>query len=397
MVGETGRRINKFIGRFRETFEKISETVASPESQEEDLIQTVIHRIDIPDEATPPASPATASQEEDKEKAYEKLIRRLRWQLSRSGIGAEEVVRSFPGEIQAVLLYRSFERFKGRESSLLREKFIEMGWKNIQPNLWVLPPNKTPGGPANSGDLKIWLRRKLAKPFGKDFDYVFPVVAVLDMKRVTADKKGTRKMPVARTIYNVLEPSEIVPAGHLYSVMKARGFGLRDIILSGNIPFLASAFATTDELLAIQENEDALIAKLKSLTGSASMNLQDIANLGPDLIAQALGDAVLHGRDLAQRLIVEAQFWMRYLGGTVPSLGPTPGALPTAEEKVESVLQQEQWGAAAEEREREEEAEPAASREAWRGPGEDEGAEGGGDQESELQEEEPPKPRADNG
>jgi hypothetical protein len=380
MAGDASKGFGKFIGRFRERFEKLSETVSSAPEDDWDLILAVIQRIDV--EGEPPAESESGAKDEGEyeDEVYQKLMRRLQWQLSKSGITPEDVINSFPGEVQSVLLYRSYDKFRGKESNLLRERFIEMGWKNIQPNLWLLPPNKTPGGQVNSGDLKVWVRKKLAKPFGKDFDYVFPVVAVIDMKKVTADKKGIRKMPTARTIFNVLEPDEVVPCYHVYSVMKSRGYGIKDIILSGNIPFLASAFATQDELMAIQENEEAIVATLKQLTGSQSVNLQDIANLGADLVADAFGSTVTHGRDLAQRLIVEAQFWMRHLGGAVPEPGPMPSAITARaqpeREKVEPAQQGEQWGGRREEEKKEEEAKPLASQESWFEPGEKSGDEG---------------------
>ena len=373
MAADASKALGKFIGRFRERFEKL-ESAISQGGDEMELIHTVIQRIDLEGEQAQAAQVNGPPVAETEETTYERLMKRLQWQLSRSGITAEDVIRTYPGDVQAVLLYRSFDKFKGQESNLLRERFIEMGWKNIQPNLWVLPPNKTPSGSVTSGDLKVWLRRKLAKPFGKDFDYVFPVVAVIDMKKVTADKKGIRKMPTARTIYNVLDPNEVVPASHLYSVMKSRGLGVRDIILAGNIPFLASAFATVDELMAIQESEDAISASLKQMTGSQSVNLQDIANLGPDLVADALGSTVSHGKDLAQRLIVEAQFWMRTLGGSVPAPGPMPvTTLPSpqpTQEAAEPAQPSEQWGQPKEETEEAEEEEPAAAQKSWYESGE---------------------------
>lgn len=377
MATDATKRLGRFFGRFRDRFEKL-ESVISSEDDDTDLILAAIQRIDVEGEQALGVEAGAPAEQEDEEKVYERLMRRIHWQLSRSGITAEDVIRTFPGDVQAVLLYRSYDKFRGNESKL-RETFIEMGWKNIQPNLWVLPPNKTPGGAVNSVDLKVWIRRKLAKPFGRDFDYVFPVVAVVDMKKVTADKKGIRKMPTARTIYNVLEPDEVVPASHLYSVMKTRGLGVKDIILSGNIPFLASAFATPSDLMAIQENEDAISASLRQMTGSKTINLQDIANLGSDLIADAFGSTVAHGKDLAQRLIIEAQFWMRFLGGSVPAPGPmqaapAPGRQPT-EEKAESVQEGEQWGKPAEEV-KEEEAKPLASQESWFEPGQKSGEEG---------------------
>ncbi len=366
MAGES-KGFGKFFGRVRDRFEKLSESVSTSPEDDWDLILAVIQRIDVEGEAPQPAEPKTQAEKEDD--VYQRLMRRLQWQLSRSGITPEDVIRSFPGEVQAVLIYRSYDKFRGKETNLLRERFIEMGWKNIQPNLWVLPPNKTPGGNVGSAELKVWLRRKLAKPFGKDFDYAFPVIAVVDMKKVTADRKGIRKMPVSRTIFNVLEPDEVVPAYYVYSVMKARGLGLKNIILSGNIPFLASAFATQDELLAIQENEDAIVASLKQMTGSQTINLQDIANLGADLVADAFGSTVVHGRDLAQRLIVEAQFWMRHLGGAVPEPGPMPTSATAGlhlEESVKPSRDEEHWGGRREE-EKEEEPKPLSSQESWFG------------------------------
>ncbi len=367
MATEATKRFNDLFGKVRARFEKISDSVTLPKD-DDDLIDAVIQRIDIDSEATAKSPAPGTPAPEDKEEKYDRLMKRLAWQVGKSGIGVDEVVRSFPGAIQAVLLYKSYEKFKGGESNLVREKFIEMGWKNIQPNLWVLPPNKTPAGSVNQEELKIWARRKLTKPFGKDLDYVFPLIAVIDLKRVTADKKGTRKMPVARTIYNVLEPGEVVPSSHIYSVMKSRGFGVRDIILSGNIPFLASAFATTDDLLAIQENEEAIGAKLRSLTGSQSMGLQDLANLGADLVADSFGTSVAHPKDLAQRLIIEAQFWMRHLGGTVPSPGPagttapSPGQAPELNPEFHQLTQEQEES---EQSAQEAKPEPKSDSDAW--------------------------------
>lgn len=379
MSGEATKGLGRFLGRFRERFEKLSESVTSSTKDDMDLILAAIQRIDIEGEQAPGVGEDGQPKEMDEEEIYQRTTRRLRWQLSRSGITSDELIRTFPGEVQAVLLYRSYDKFKGEESNLLRERFIEMGWRNIQPNLWVLPPNKTPGGSVNSSDLKVWVRKKLAKPFGRDFDYVFPVVAVIDMKKVTADKKGIRRMPTARTIYNVLEPDEVVPASHLYAVMKSRGFGVRDIILAGNIPFLASAFATPEELSTIQENEDAIVASLRQMTGSQSINLQDIANLGPDLLSDAFGSTLAHGKDLAQRLIVEAQFWMRYLGGSVPAPGPMPPTQiptqPPVEEKAATAEEAEKWPET-EEEPKVEEPKPVAPEESWYEGGERSGEEG---------------------
>jgi hypothetical protein len=324
---ESNRRFTDIFGRVRARFEKIGETVTQ-NGNEDDLIHAVIQRIDVDGEVVQ-ASEQEPATEADWEDVFRRLLRRLEWQIAKSGIGAEEIVRTYPGEVWAVVLLKSYERYKGKASDKLRTKFIETGLKNVQPGLWVLPPNKTPQGLASQDELRMWVRKEFAKPFGKEFDYVFPLVAVVDLKKVIAERKGIRKDPAARTIYNVLEVNEVVPPSHLYATLKTRGFGVKEVILRGDISFLTSAFAQDEEVTAIREHEDEIGTRLKKATGSSKMALEDLANLGPDVVAAAFEGFVSHPKDLAQRLIVEAQYWMRFLGGSVPGMsflsGPAGG------------------------------------------------------------------------
>jgi hypothetical protein len=323
---EANRRISDIFDRVRAPFKKLGETVGQAGINDDDLIHAVIQRIDVEGETSLPEGQTQGGY--DREDMYKRLLRRLDWHVRKSGIGAEELVRTYPGEVQAVLLHKSYERFKNGNSDMLRGKFIEIGLKNVQPGVWVLPPNKVPAGLSTQDELRMWVRREFAKPFGKDFDYVFSFVAVVDLKKVIAERKGIRKMPVARTIYNVLEVDEVVPPSHLYASLKARGMGVRDIILKGDIPFLTSAFAEDEDVAAIQEHESEITTRLRKGTGSKSVALDDIANLGPDVVGAALEGVVAHPKDLAQRLIVEAQYWMRFLGGTAPGLSYLSGPAP---------------------------------------------------------------------
>ncbi|MDG6898497.1 MAG: hypothetical protein JRN24_02035, partial [Nitrososphaerota archaeon] len=101
------------------------------------------------------------------------------------------------------------------------------------------------------------------------------------------------------------------------------------IILRGDLSFLTSAFAQDDEVASIREHEQEISSRLVRATGSSKIALEDLANLGPDVIASAFEGVVPHPKDLAQRLIVEAQYWMRFLGGAVPGMsfvgGPSSG------------------------------------------------------------------------
>lgn len=308
------KRITDFFGRVRAPLSKFSSLPSS--SRDDELITTVIQRIEVEGEDDPAAATPGGS-----EQIYRRLMRRLEWQLKNSGITVEELVRTNPKEVKSILLFKSYEASKKKRKLevTFRERLIETGFKSIQPGVWILPPNRTPPGLDNQDELKVWFRQQLVKPVPKALDYVFPFVALVDLKKVVSERRGIRKMPTARTLFGVLSVDEVASPSHVYATMKARGYGVREVILSGDLAFLSSAFADGEDLDGVRVNELEIGGKLRHATGASTINLEDIANLGPETIAKAMTGCVAHPKDYAQRLIVEAQYWMRVLGGSVPS------------------------------------------------------------------------------
>jgi hypothetical protein len=305
------RRIGSIFGRVRSPLGRIS-TGNSP--KDEDLIHAVIQRIEVEGEDhVNPTAPR------DSEQIYRRLMRRIDWQLKNSGITTEELVRSYNKEVKALLLFKSYERNKKkRESTVIRDRLEALGFEFIQTGVWVLPPSRTPPGLDSQDAIKLWFRQQMVKGVGKNIVYVFPFVASVDLKHVVAERRGIRKMPMARTLFGVLSLEEVVPPSHLYRAMESKGRSVREIILSGDVSFLSSAFAPKEELEKIQANELEVGRRLRHATGAANINLEDLANLGPETVAKAIDGFVPHTTDFAQRMIVEAQYWMRVLGGSVP-------------------------------------------------------------------------------
>lgn len=307
------KRITGLFDRVRSPLSKISSQGGSP--REDELIQSVILRIEVEGEDHLDASPQA-----DPEATYRRLMKRLEWQLKNSGVTVEELIRTFPREVRALLLYKSYEKGKKKgESTAARERLIELGFKSIQPGLWVLPPLKTPSNLTSQDELRMWFRQNIAKKMARSVDYVFPFIASVDLKRLVSERRGIRKMPVARTLYNVFSEEEVVPPSHMYAALRSRGMSVKEIILSGSVPFLCSAFADKEDLDGIQANSLEVENRLRRATGLQKVNLEDMANLGSETVAAALKGFVAHPKDMAQRTIVEAQFWMRTLGGTVPT------------------------------------------------------------------------------
>ncbi len=306
------KRITGFFDRVKAPLSKIS---GSDSTKDEDLILAVIQRIEVDGEdATVPAT------FEDRDAVYRRLMLRLDWQLKNSGLTPEELLRSYPYEAKSLLIFKSYEKTKKKKDSVIfKDRLIEKGFKPIQPGVWILPPTRTPPGLDSQDALRLWFRQNLAKQVPKTVDYVFPFIASVDLKKMVSERRGIRKMPTARTLFGALSLEEVAPPSHLYAAMAAKGRSVREIILSGDVPLLSSAFADRKELEAIQANELEIGVRLRHATGSPAVNLEDIANLGPETVAKAVEGFVPHPKDFGQRLIVEAQHWMRLLGGTVPT------------------------------------------------------------------------------
>ncbi len=306
------KRIAGFFDRVKAPLSKIS---GSDSTKDEELILAVIQRIEVDGEdATVPAT------FEDRDAVYRRLMLRLDWQLKNSGLTPEELLRSYPYEAKSLLIFKSYEKTKKKKDSVIfKDRLIEKGFKPIQPGVWILPPTRTPPGLDSQDALRLWFRQNLAKQVPKTVDYVFPFIASVDLKKMVSERRGIRKMPTARTLFGALSLEEVAPPSHLYAAMAAKGRSVREIILSGDVPLLSSAFADRKELEAIQANELEIGVRLRHATGSPAVNLEDLANLGPETVAKAVEGFVPHPKDFGQRLIVEAQHWMRLLGGTVPT------------------------------------------------------------------------------
>ena len=306
------KRITGFFDRVKAPLSKIS---GSASTKDEELILAVIQRIEVDGEdATVPAT------FEDRDAVYRRLMLRLDWQLKNSGLTPEELLRSYPYEAKSLLIFKSYEKTKKKkDSAIFKDRLTEKGFKPIQPGVWVLPPTRTPPGLDSQDALRLWFRQNLAKQVPKTIDYVFPFIASVDLKKMISERRGIRKMPTARTLFGALSLEEVAPPSHLYAAMEAKGRSVREIILSGDVPLLSSAFADRKELEAIQANELEIGVRLRHATGSPAVNLEDLANLGPETVAKAVEGFVPHPKDFGQRLIVEAQHWMRLLGGTVPT------------------------------------------------------------------------------
>ncbi len=281
---------------------------------EEEIIAAVIDRIPVPDELEKDQE-ANSNGAGNSEEDLRRLLRRLRPQIRRAGITSDEVIRSNEDPVNAILLLRSVERSDGKRSTALKERLIRIGFKYLQDEVWVLPPARTPQKLAGQDDIKLWAYLNITKPLRKATQFVLPFVALVDLKKVTAEKRGIRKLPLARTIFNILDLEDTVEASHIYAHIKKQNLGILDVISSGDLLFLASSFCDKSTMAALEDSYDALVQTIQEGTESGEVSLESMAKFDPAVLARLLQKIVSHPKDTAQRTIIEAQYWMRYLSG----------------------------------------------------------------------------------
>lgn len=316
--------------RFVKPFKKSVEPLMRKRSEDE-IIAAVNDRIPGADGPELPPDADRAAKREDE---YRRVVKRLEHQFEAVGTTTDEMLRYYDKPLNAIMLLRSLERHKKKNSMEIRDRLIALGFVALQSNVWVLPPSKTPQDLMTQEDIKSWVRSRLTKALRKDYQYVMPFVAVVDMRKVVAERHRVVKQREGRTIFSVVGRKDLLPASYVYSYMKKKGFSLEGMIRGGDLIFLASAFADPETMEALKQSEAYATSRIRKLMNTDGVTLSYIADLHEKELGGALDGIVPHPVDVARRLAIEAQYWERFLDRTpaVSAGGEAQSVLPKTED-----------------------------------------------------------------
>jgi len=306
-----------FLGRVVSPFRKSVGPLIKKRTEDE-MIAAVIERIPVAEE---PLLQDDADKSMKKEDDFRRLLRRLEVQLEDSGITTDEMLRHYDRPLNAIVLLKFAEKFKKKPSDAIRSRLVNLGFLYLQNNVWVLPPSRTPQVLKTQEDLKLWTRQTLTKSLTKDYQFVMPFVALVDLRKVVAEKHRVVKQPMGRTIFSIMDRKDLLPPSFIYEYMKRRGFSLGDMIRGGDIVFLASAFADPETMDALREKKVEVNRQIRKLMGTDGLSLGYIADLHENELASALKGFVQHPSEIAQRLGLEAQYWQRFIEGESEAQG----------------------------------------------------------------------------
>ena len=91
---------------------------------------------------------------------------------------------------------------------------------------------------------------------------------------------------------------------------------MEEFIRSGDLVFLASAFADPETMESLKQNYAYTTSRIQKLMNTDGITLSYIADLHEKELGSALEGIVKHPVDVARRLSVEAKYWERLLSGT---------------------------------------------------------------------------------
>jgi hypothetical protein len=305
-MGLRERAMSKFLDRFTESLWK------KQKLSEEEMMHAFLERVAISPEEGAALQIAT-EEERRREEGFRIYIRRMKTAMKDGLITNEDIIKSYPEPLKAILLMRFLEKQGEKQSVRLAEKINDAGLKFVQNDVWILPPSKTPQDLVTDQDLKQWVYENLTKTLYKDMQFVFPFIAIIDVRKVIAIRRGILRKYTGNTVFNVMELDEIVPPSYVYYYLKDRKLGIEDVVRRGDLLFLASAHNDEVAVSELREKRRLVMQKVSQALEKEAWSLADISNIVEAVLTKALEGLVSHPDGVAQRLTTEAKYWERFL------------------------------------------------------------------------------------
>lgn len=302
--------MSKFLDRFTDSLWK------KQKLSEEEILHTFLERVSLTGEESTAVHNAT-DEERRREEGFRIYIRRMKTAMKDALITDEDIIKSYPEPLKAILLMRFLEKQGEKRSVRLAEKINEAGLKFVQNDVWILPPSKTPQDLLTDQDLKQWVYENLTKTLYKKVQFVFPFIAIIDMRKVIAPRRGILRKYTGNTVFNVMELDEMVPPSYVYYYLKERNLGIEDVVRRGDLLFLASALKDQLAVSDIKEKRRQIVQRLFESLSKGSLSLEDISNIDGGALTKVLEGLVQHPDGVAQRLIIESKYWKRFLTSQV--------------------------------------------------------------------------------
>jgi len=300
--------ILSFIFTIREVF------VVIFQRREEKIVEKIIERVPAWMEEKLRTAEKELVKSRKREEKLKRVLLKLKSSIKTAGISVDEIIKEYDKPIKAILLFKFRERCKEKrkDSKPLRSRLIQLGFKHLQSGVYILPPIRVPEEINTQEDLRRWVHQNIVSPINGNLEYVFPFVALIDLRKTFSEKKAPKKA-WGRTIFSVLEIDEILPPEAIYSFLRKRHITIEDLIKLGDIVFLASSSCDEQTLSKLEASKDEIMSKLKKILNKDKIKLIEIAEMDTEKLSQVLRGVVKDEERVAKAIKREAIFWKKFL------------------------------------------------------------------------------------
>lgn len=239
-------------------------------------------------------------QKEKERRALERT--RILESLKRSGISVEKLIRRYDKPLSAIIISYASQKQKNKSgyyenSTFLRAELEKFNSKYLGGTDVMIPPANVPPWIKNYSDLKKWLEDEILK--GRYCKIKF--LALIDLRKQVF--WGTylpydQKKPMHFTLGEVLNVDDI------FKEIDINKIALSQVILEGDIAWLASSTLIGDDLKEIFQNQQ----KIENSLGNPSLRMISKDDMVSKII-KVLPTSIQKRDEVAKAIVEEAKFW----------------------------------------------------------------------------------------
>jgi hypothetical protein len=248
-----------------------------------------------------------------KKEEYKKFLDKINYTLQEKNISKEELIKKVSSKLKAIILYKSYEEGPQTDKKIRDFVYPHLGVTNISSGMSIIPPNRL-NQRLTDKQLLDWFKKEVEKNIPQEYDYNFPIVAVLDLTKITAYKRLKPYRRFNRTYLDKIRIEDLVSMRELESYLyREKNISSKEIIETPSIIFLIdNDLISTEDYENLKKQNEKIITEIKELIGVDNLETTQFANMTDENLNQILGKYIENPENITENIKKNSAFWRNY-------------------------------------------------------------------------------------
>ncbi len=244
---------------------------------------------------------------------YKRFLDKINHTLQEKNISKEELLKKVSSKLKAIILYKSYEEGNQLNKLIRDNVYPELGAVNIASGLTIIPPDKINQKLSEKRILE-WFKNQVESKVPENYDYNFPIIAVVDLTKITAYKRLKPFRRINRTYLDKIRIEDLISLRELESYLyQEKNISSKEVIEIASVGFLIdSDLITTEEYERIKKDNSKIISEIHNLVGVDQLKTTQFANLEDATLNAVLSKYVSNINEVILSIKNNAQFWKEY-------------------------------------------------------------------------------------